>query len=84
MKQVFSLGINIVLIACGIGMITGISSCSTLPFKLIIILGHSAMAIVLLLHSRTVDLTDKLSTQSFYMLTWKLVYAEYLLLPFVR
>ncbi|XP_042500973.1 coumarin 8-geranyltransferase 1b, chloroplastic-like [Macadamia integrifolia] len=82
-ERAFSLGVNILLIAYGLGMIMGVSS-SSLLFKLITILGHSTIAAVLLLHSRTVDLTNKLSAQSFYMFIWKLVYAEYLLLPFVR
>ncbi|XP_042496826.1 coumarin 8-geranyltransferase 1b, chloroplastic-like [Macadamia integrifolia] len=83
-ERALSLGINILLIAYGLGMIMGVSSSSSLLFKLITILGHSAIAAVLMLHSRSVDLTDKLSAQSFYMFIWKLVYAEYLLLPFVR
>ncbi|XP_042519962.1 coumarin 8-geranyltransferase 1b, chloroplastic-like [Macadamia integrifolia] len=83
-ERAFSFGISILLIAYGLGVIMGVSSSSSLLFKLITILGHSGMAAVLLLHSRTVDLIDQLSTQSFYMFIWKLVYAEYLLLPFVR
>ncbi|XP_042492929.1 homogentisate geranylgeranyltransferase, chloroplastic-like [Macadamia integrifolia] len=82
-ERAFSLGINILLIAYGLGMIIGVSS-SSLLFKLITILGHSAIAAVLSLRSRTVDLKDKLSTQSFYMFIWKLIYAECFLLQFVR
>ncbi|XP_042496402.1 coumarin 8-geranyltransferase 1b, chloroplastic-like isoform X2 [Macadamia integrifolia] len=83
-EKAFSLGINTLLIAYGLGMIMGISSSSSLLFKLTTILGQSAIAAVLLLQSRTVDLTAKLSVQSFFMLIWKLVSAEYLLLQFAR
>ncbi|XP_042492034.1 coumarin 8-geranyltransferase 1b, chloroplastic-like [Macadamia integrifolia] len=83
-ERAFSLGINILLTAYGIGVIMGVFFSSSLLFKLSTILGHSAIAAVLLLRSRTVDLKDKLSAQSFYMFIWKLIYAEYFLLPFVR
>ncbi|KAI0497741.1 hypothetical protein KFK09_020975 [Dendrobium nobile] len=52
--------------------------------KLITILSHSVLALMLWKQSESINLKDKFSLQSFYMLIWKLLYAEYMLLPLVR
>ncbi|XP_028549147.1 probable homogentisate phytyltransferase 1, chloroplastic [Dendrobium catenatum] len=52
--------------------------------KLINISSHSALGLILWKQSGSIDLKDKFSLQSFYMLIWKLLYAEYMLLPLVR
>ncbi|XP_020703294.2 probable homogentisate phytyltransferase 1, chloroplastic [Dendrobium catenatum] len=52
--------------------------------KLITILSHSGLALMLWKQSESIDLKDKFSLQSFYMLIWKLFYAEFMLLPLVR
>merc|ERR1719158_1008344 len=45
---------------------------------------HSILGLALIRRSRDVDLSISDSLYSFYMFIWKLFYAEYLLLPFIR
>ncbi|KAI0497742.1 hypothetical protein KFK09_020976 [Dendrobium nobile] len=52
--------------------------------KRITILSHFVLALMLWKQSESVNLKDKFSLQSFYLLIWKLLYAEYILLPLVR
>ncbi|PIA25647.1 hypothetical protein AQUCO_11000051v1 [Aquilegia coerulea] len=59
----------------------------TSPFmfsKLITVFGHCAMATILFFKARSIDLKDNKSTLDFYLFVWKLLYAEYFLIPFVR
>ncbi|KAL0911223.1 hypothetical protein M5K25_019346 [Dendrobium thyrsiflorum] len=52
--------------------------------KLITILGHSVLALFLWKQTMSVDLQNKFSVESFYVLIWQLLFAEYMLLPLVR
>lgn len=52
--------------------------------KVITIGMHAALAANLLWRARQVDLQDRASITSCYMLVWKLFYSEYLLIPFFR
>ncbi|KAK7315367.1 hypothetical protein VNO77_33911 [Canavalia gladiata] len=47
-------------------------------------LGHAFLASVLWYHAKSVDLESNASTNSFYAFIWKLLSAEYFLLPFTR
>lgn len=52
--------------------------------KLVTVGMHSILAATLLWRARQVDLQDRASITSCYMLVWKLFYSEYLLIPFFR
>nr|WJW73955.1 umbelliferone 8- and 6-geranyltransferase [Murraya exotica] len=69
--------------AFGAAVIVGASS-SFLLGKLVGVIGHSTLALVLWLRAQTVDLSNNASTFSFYLFVWKLFYAEYLLIHFLR
>ncbi|KAH7858153.1 hypothetical protein Vadar_020575 [Vaccinium darrowii] len=82
-EKVFWLCISMLLIGYGCAMAIGASS-SFLTSKLVTVLGHCVLASTLWLRARSVDLENNASISSFYMFIWKLVYAEYLLIPFIR
>ncbi|XP_042507527.1 homogentisate phytyltransferase 1, chloroplastic-like [Macadamia integrifolia] len=82
-ERVFWLCINLLLLAYGSAVVVGASS-EFLYSKLLIVLGHFTLASILWFRARSIDLTNKASITSFYMFIWKLFYAEYLLIPFVR
>uniref|UniRef100_A0A7N2KTV5 Uncharacterized protein n=1 Tax=Quercus lobata TaxID=97700 RepID=A0A7N2KTV5_QUELO len=82
-ERVFWLCVNMLTLAYGAAVVIGASS-SFLPSKLVTILGHLALASSLLVQAQSVDLASKASVTSFYMFIWKLFYAEYFLIPFVR
>ncbi|PKI69541.1 hypothetical protein CRG98_010069 [Punica granatum] len=50
----------------------------------ILVLGHAVLATALWARAKSLDLKSKAAITSFYMFIWKLFYAEYLLIPFVR
>ncbi|KAJ6732260.1 HOMOGENTISATE SOLANESYLTRANSFERASE CHLOROPLASTIC [Salix purpurea] len=82
-ERVFWICVNMLLISYGAAVAVGASS-TFLPSKLITIFGHCTLAFILWFRARLVDLTSKDSITSFYMFIWKLFYAEYFLVPFVR
>lgn len=71
------------LIAYGAAVAIGASS-SILLSKLVTVLGHCTLASLVLHRAQSVNLNENASITSFYMFIWKLFYAEYLLIPFVR
>ncbi|PKU83837.1 putative homogentisate phytyltransferase 1, chloroplastic [Dendrobium catenatum] len=82
-KKVFWICVCLLEMAYIFAMVFGATS--SRPWsKLITILSHSVLALMLWKQSESIDLKDKFSLQSFYMLIWKLLYVEYMLLPFVR
>ncbi|KAL6216063.1 hypothetical protein ACLB2K_009290 [Fragaria x ananassa] len=82
-KKVYWICVNMLLLAYGAAVLIGASS-SFLPSKLFTIISHGALASLLWLRARSTDTANKASLTSFYMFIWKLFYAEYLLIPFVR
>ncbi|KAL5853151.1 hypothetical protein ACOSQ3_008269 [Xanthoceras sorbifolium] len=82
-ERVFWLCVKMLLLAYGAAIMVGASS-SFLPSKLVTMLGHCTLASFLWIRARSVDVSCKTSVTSFYMFIWKLFYAEYLLIPFVR
>ncbi|KAL8113585.1 putative homogentisate phytyltransferase 1, chloroplastic [Apium graveolens] len=82
-KRVFWLCIGILLIAYASALVIGASS-SFLLSKLVTMIGHCTLASILWHRANAVNLEDNASVTSFYMSIWKLFYAEYLLIPFVR
>ncbi|KAF7151828.1 hypothetical protein RHSIM_Rhsim02G0083900 [Rhododendron simsii] len=92
LSKVFWLCIGMLLVGYGSAMVIGASS-SFSTSKFVTVLGHCVLASILWLRARSVDLDNKASISSFYMLIWQasdritsgqLVYAEYLLIPFIR
>ncbi|KAK7329771.1 hypothetical protein VNO77_23950 [Canavalia gladiata] len=82
-KRVFWTCVFLLEIAYGVALLVGAAS-PCLWSKLITGLGHAVLASLLWYHAKSVDLKSKASITSFYMFIWKLFYAEYLLIPFVR
>ncbi|KAK7315339.1 hypothetical protein VNO77_33879 [Canavalia gladiata] len=97
-KPVFWTCVSLLEIAYGVAIMVGISS-PYLWSKIITVIwdefvkwpshgasgvGHAILALILWYHAKSVDLKSNASTYSFYMLIWKLVSAEYFLIPFVR
>ncbi|XP_077238046.1 putative homogentisate phytyltransferase 1, chloroplastic [Tasmannia lanceolata] len=82
-ERVFWLCINLLLMAYGTAMVVGAFS-SSLSSKLVTVFGHGTLASIIWRRAQSLDLKKKASVTSFYMFIWKLFYAEYLLIPFVR
>ncbi|KDO46799.1 hypothetical protein CISIN_1g013845mg [Citrus sinensis] len=82
-ENVLRLCVYALFFAYGVSVIVGASSSFQLV-KLVSIIGHSTLAFLLWLRAQTVDLSNNASTYSFYMFIWKLFYAEYLLIHFLR
>ncbi|XP_031256834.1 homogentisate geranylgeranyltransferase, chloroplastic-like [Pistacia vera] len=83
-ERVFWLCVQMLLMAYGAAVMVGASSSSLSISKLVTILGHCTLASFLWLRARSIDLSSKVLITSFYMFIWKLFYAEYFLIPFVR
>nr|WIL06376.1 umbelliferone dimethylallyl transferase [Kitagawia praeruptora] len=82
-EKVFSLCLSILLIAYGSAVVLGATS-SLLICKLVSVIGHTTLASLLMLRAKSTNLDDPESTQSFYMFLFKLLYAEYVLIHFMR
>ncbi|CAL1374971.1 unnamed protein product [Linum trigynum] len=82
-EKVFWVCVQLLLVAYGAGVLMGFSS-PCLSSKIITVAGHSTLAVMLWLQAQSVDLTTNTSITSFYMFIWKLFYAEYFLIPFIR
>ncbi|KAL9454442.1 hypothetical protein AB3S75_009939 [Citrus x aurantiifolia] len=83
-ESVLWLCVYVLFIAYGAAVIVGLTSSPYLLSKLVTIISHSMLATLLWHQARTVDLSSKVSTLSFYMFIWKLHYVECLIIPFVR
>ncbi|RDJ58252.1 hypothetical protein AB723_19625, partial [Acinetobacter baumannii] len=82
-ERVFWLCIYLLQAAYGVAIVMGGVS-SLMWSKLVMVLGHSILATVLWNQAVALDLKSKVAITSFYMFVWKLFYAEYLLIPFMR
>lgn len=82
-KRVFWLCIYLLLAAYTVAMIMGAVS-SFMWNKLAMVSGHAVLATVLWRKAQAIDLKSNVAITSFYMFIWKLFYAEYLLIPFMR
>ncbi|KAH9791773.1 homogentisate geranylgeranyltransferase [Citrus sinensis] len=83
-ESVLWLCVYVLLISYGAVIIVGLTSSPYLLSKLVMIISHIMLATLLWHQARTVDLSSKASTLSFYMFIWKLHIVQYLVLPFVR
>ncbi|KAL2323112.1 hypothetical protein Fmac_027491 [Flemingia macrophylla] len=82
-KRVFQICVSLFKMAFGVAFLAGVTSPS-LWIKIVTTLGHSILASVLCYQAKTTNLSSKSSITSFYFLTWKLLCAEYFLMPLVR
>ncbi|KAH9646909.1 homogentisate geranylgeranyltransferase [Citrus sinensis] len=71
-EKVFSIAVNMMLMAYGGAVLVGAFSPSVLC-KLVTMIGHSALAFVLWRQAKTIDLSHNKSVQSFYLFIWKLL-----------
>ncbi|XP_010548611.1 PREDICTED: homogentisate phytyltransferase 1, chloroplastic isoform X2 [Tarenaya hassleriana] len=82
-KRVFWICVSLLQMAYAVAILVGATS----PFlwsKVISVLGHVILAVILWARAKSVDLSSKAAITSCYMFIWKLFYAEYLLIPFVK
>ncbi|KAK7392589.1 hypothetical protein VNO78_21032 [Psophocarpus tetragonolobus] len=83
-KQVFWVCVSLFEMAFGVAFVAGVLSPTCLWIKIITSLGHVCLASILMYQTKYVDVTSPASTRSFYILIWKLLYAAYFLLAFIR
>jgi len=85
-KGVFRFAVAMLLctyaLAASVIFIAGLGG-AFLPVNVVTALAHVALGAVLFLNARRVDADDDGAIKRFYMMVWKLFYAEYFLLPFV-
>ncbi|XP_057729417.1 naringenin 8-dimethylallyltransferase 2, chloroplastic-like [Arachis stenosperma] len=82
-KKVFWLCVCLLEMAYGVAIMIGASS----PFlwsKIFVVLSHAIMGLFVWYRASLVDLSSTDSLQAFYMVIFKLVYAENILMLFVR
>ena len=82
-RSVFKTCIAILLTAYAGAVAFGAASSTPLS-RFFGVLAHAVMGILLMRRAREVDTASKHSLYSFYMFLWKLFYAEYAVLPFLR
>ncbi|PKU71948.1 probable homogentisate phytyltransferase 1, chloroplastic isoform X1 [Dendrobium catenatum] len=82
-KPVFWTCVCLLEMAYAVAIVAGATS-TCLWSKFPTVLGHAVLALILWNNARSVSLTSKAAITSFYMLIWKLFYAEYLLIPLIR
>ncbi|MCO5547913.1 hypothetical protein L7F22_001367 [Adiantum nelumboides] len=82
-KKVFWLCIQLLLAAYGVATVVGASS-GFIWARITMVLGHAILAVLLWYNASLIDLKRKAAITGFYMFVWKLFYAEYLLIPFMR
>ncbi|KHN48160.1 Putative homogentisate phytyltransferase 1, chloroplastic [Glycine soja] len=70
--KVFWICVSLFEMAFGVALLAGATS-SCLWIKIVTGLGHAALASVLWYQAKYVDLTNKVSIRSFYMLIWKVI-----------
>ncbi|CAI9098460.1 OLC1v1035111C3 [Oldenlandia corymbosa var. corymbosa] len=82
-EKVFWICIALLQIAYLVAILVGMTASQNWS-KVITIAGHILLASMLWSQAKSVDLGSKAAITSFYMFIWKLFYAEYFLIPFVR
>ncbi|CAM8894778.1 unnamed protein product [Rhodiola kirilowii] len=82
-EQVFWICVTLLEMAYGAAICVGAMS-PNLWSKWAMVVGHTIMAMALWNRAKQTDVTSQDATQAFYMFIWKLLYAEYLLVPFLR
>lgn len=82
-KRVFWICICLFEMAFGVTFLAGVTS-PYLWIKIVTGLGNVALASILWYRAKSIDLSNKSSGGSFYMLIWKLLYASYFLMALIR
>ncbi|KAF6165459.1 hypothetical protein GIB67_028018 [Kingdonia uniflora] len=80
-ENVFKLVLGMLMVAYGGAVVVG----TTLPRllnRIVVVMGHSIIASILLFHAQKLDLSDNHATESFYLLLWMLKSVQGFLLPF--
>ncbi|KAF6138890.1 hypothetical protein GIB67_025619 [Kingdonia uniflora] len=80
-EKVFNIVITSLLAMYGASAMVGLTS-PILLNRIVFVLGHTAIASFVWFRSRSVDVSNRASLSAFYMVIWKLLSAEYLLIPF--
>ncbi|KAK9060626.1 hypothetical protein SSX86_021332 [Deinandra increscens subsp. villosa] len=83
LKRIFWICISLLEMAFGIAILIGLSSTSSW-IKSVMVISHMILGYILWKNASMVDLKRKKDFESFYMLIWKLLYVEYLLMPILR
>jgi homogentisate phytyltransferase/homogentisate geranylgeranyltransferase len=81
-KSSFWFCVGLLLFAQIWGVVTGIY-CITPARSFVVVAGHILGILVLLANAWQVDKLSSASLHAYYMIIWKLFYAEYFLLPFI-
>ncbi|KAH1140704.1 hypothetical protein AAZX31_10G280100 [Glycine max] len=82
-KRAFWICVSFFEMAFGVGILAG-ASCSHFWTKIFTGMGNAVLASILWYQAKSVDLSDKASTGSFYMFIWKLLYAGFFLMALIR
>lgn len=80
---VFAACVALLLAAYGAGIVFGLTSPAPWS-RLPVAVGHAALGALLLSRAARVDPSRKHDLTECYMFVWKLFYAEYLIIPFLR
>ncbi|XP_057442083.1 glycinol 4-dimethylallyltransferase-like isoform X2 [Lotus japonicus] len=82
-KRVFWISVSLFELAFGIALMVGATS-SYMWSKVVMVLGNIVLASVVWHRAKNVNLGNKASMASFYMLIWKILFAAYMLMPLAR
>ncbi len=83
-RRVFDACIALLAAAYAAACCIGIWGCGPGWSRLVTVGCHAALGAALLAHAKKVRVDSATSLYAFYMFIWKLFYAEYLLIPFIR
>jgi len=83
-RRIFNACIALLATAYAAACAIGCFWCGPAWSRLVTVACHAALGATLLARSRSVQVSSAQSLYAFYMLIWKLFYAEYLLIPFIR
>ncbi|RDX64023.1 Glycinol 4-dimethylallyltransferase, partial [Mucuna pruriens] len=82
-KRVFWICISLFEMAFGVAILAGVTS-SYLWIKIVTGMGNVVLALVLWYQAKSIDLSNKASIGSFYMLIWKLLYTAFFFMALIR
>ncbi|XP_022633898.1 homogentisate phytyltransferase 1, chloroplastic-like [Vigna radiata var. radiata] len=83
-KRVFWICVSLLEMMYGVAIVVCATTSSNHWSRMITVSAHAVFASVLWYRSKSVDVKSISATRSFYMFIWKLLYAEYLIIPFMR
>ncbi|QCE13427.1 homogenitisate phytyltransferase [Vigna unguiculata] len=83
-KRVFWICVSLLEMIYVVAILVGATTSSYPSSRMITVSAHAVLASVLWYRSKSVDVKSSFATESFYMFLWKLLYAEYLIIPFIK